>query len=570
MNTANLIRSVAFAGLIAVVGAAQAQHLDVWVHKDAVNRLESGYFDVNADSSIVPNDRAVGYDFQQFDENPYFANNPGFFAEVNQNADGSANPGGSGLPGGSLVSFNILSDLQYWSGTDPVSFGPVPSGESLLLSLGSNNRLIGTGTGLQAGFTIQAIRTGVSEGSMHQHLNSTINAGQGNPIPSDGIYIAQLELTTNAPGVTKSLPFWVVYNNNLTWYQRGEAINYLYPNQWSGPLGGSYNTASNWTGELPLNVANPYDPNSIIPVPQVPNGQNAVANFFDNLYTASTVTLDSPATVGTLNFSSVPRYTLAGPAALTLSSSSTAQINLKAGSHTIAAPLVIASNTVVAAGAGSLDLQGQQTWSDNTTLSLASGTINYAIPTGPTSLGANDRLSIAAGAQVNVGGAVDPFSDAGGRRVSIVNSSVTGLNINAGSVRVGAVSGSGTTTVAAGSHLTADSIIQGALVIGGTAANAAVVTIDASDASGSPLAANPLASLSESQLAGPIVLGTTPGGSIPATTVFLRGSDAAPSPFAGETLARPGLPTASVPEPPSICLLFMAIAVCRFFVRGGA
>jgi hypothetical protein len=479
---------VALAVFCAIGGAARAVHLDVWVHKDIVNRVDSGYFDVNAGVPITPMDRALGWDFQEFDQDPYYANNPGYFAESN------TNPGGSQLPGGSLVGFNVLSDLQYWDGNGPVSFGPVPAGETISINLGSSaNVVVGTGTGAQPGFTLQQVASGTAEGFLHIHVNANIGAPNG--VPTDGIYIFQERLTSNAPGVTNSLPFWIVFNNNISEDQRGEAINFLYPNQWCGPLGGSYNINANWSGNIPL-------PGQIVPVPQSPNGQDTVANFLDNLYADSTVTIDSPATVGIINFKSVPRYTLGGSASLTLQSSTTAQINLKLGNHTIAAPLVIASNTVIAAGTNRLDLQGAQTWNDNTTLTLQSGTLNYSIASGSTTVGANVQLAIAAGASVNVNGPVNPFADAA-HPVSIANDSATGLNINAAGIRVGRITGSGTTAVAVGSQLTADSIIQGALVIGGTASNPAMVTIDASDSLGNPLTDDGLA------LAGSLLSGSS-------------------------------------------------------------
>jgi hypothetical protein len=60
----------------------------------------------------------------------------------------------------------------------------------------------------------------------------------------------------------------------------------------------------------------------------------------------------------------------------------------------------------------------------------------------------------------------------------------------AGSVTVsGGIEGTGNLTVNAGSDLTANHIVQGALVIGGAAGSPATVTIAASDASGNPLSA---------------------------------------------------------------------------------
>jgi hypothetical protein len=60
----------------------------------------------------------------------------------------------------------------------------------------------------------------------------------------------------------------------------------------------------------------------------------------------------------------------------------------------------------------------------------------------------------------------------------------------------GGIEGTGNLTVDAGSNLTAGHIIQGALVIGGTAVSPAMVTIAASDANGNPL--NSVAAVSTS------------------------------------------------------------------------
>ena len=551
-------------------GVARAVHLDVWVHADIVNRVDSGYFDVNAGVPITPMDRAMGWNFQEFDQNPYYANNPGYFAESN------SNPGGSGLPGGSLLGFNLLSDLQYWDGNGPVSFAPVPGGETLSINYGANTVFVGTGTGAQAGFTLAQVASGTANGFLHIHVNSVIAPGSSETAPADGIYIFQEQLTTNAQGFTNSLPFWVVLNNNITEDQRSEAINFLYPNQWCGPLGGSYNTDANWSGTIVVPELPASQP---VPVPQSPNGQDAVANFLDNLYADSTITLDSPATVGTINFKSVPRYTLAGPSTLTLLSSTTAQINVTAGNHTISAPLVIASNTIVNAGTNSLDLQGAQTWNDNTSLSVQSGTLNYAIPSGATSVGMNVSLAVAPGASVSVSGAVNPFSD-GTHKVAIANNG--NLAVNSSGIVTGAVTGAGTTTVAAGAQMTADSIIQTALIIGGTSTNRSTVTIDPSDSLGNPLseAAAVAGSGATDGLAADLASSagnsdgaierfpSTANGSTPIGefTSLLSPSDSLGSSLA----AFPSDESRSVPEPSLPCLALSGWMVYRLFCRNRA
>jgi hypothetical protein len=108
---------------------------------------------------------------------------------------------------------------------------------------------------------------------------------------------------------------------------------------WKGPGGGSYNLASNWANNA------------------VPNGVDAIANFSRNITAPSTVTLDSPVTLGTLVLNSPLSYTIAGASNLILQSSGTASINVLTGSHEISVPVVINSDTVINA-AGTLNLSG--------------------------------------------------------------------------------------------------------------------------------------------------------------------------------------------------------------------
>jgi hypothetical protein len=112
---------------------------------------------------------------------------------------------------------------------------------------------------------------------------------------------------------------------------------YTVPN-WTGPGGGTYGQDSNWT------------------TGSVANGVDTAANFLENITAPSTVTLNSDLTLGTLNFSSTNSYTLSGTGSLTMQvSTGTASINVFSGSHEIAVPVVLASDTVIN-GPGSLNL----------------------------------------------------------------------------------------------------------------------------------------------------------------------------------------------------------------------
>ncbi|HEV2970428.1 MAG TPA: exo-alpha-sialidase [Pirellulales bacterium] len=77
----------------------------------------------------------------------------------------------------------------------------------------------------------------------------------------------------------------------------------------------------------------------------------------------------------------------------------------------------------------------------------------------------------------------------GGLNILNTSSAAAGLLVSGTNQIVGGVDGTGNLVVSAGGSLTANHIIQGALVIGGTAANSARVTIAASDTSGNPLVA---------------------------------------------------------------------------------
>ncbi|MHA3775159.1 beta strand repeat-containing protein [Verrucomicrobiota bacterium sgz303538] len=100
---------------------------------------------------------------------------------------------------------------------------------------------------------------------------------------------------------------------------------------WSPSTGGSWNTASNWSSGIP-------------------NGANAEAGLTGALTAPGTVTLDGNKTVGSLQFSNANAYTIAQGTGGTLTfdaGSTNAQITVLSGSHTVSAPVNLASNTVV-------------------------------------------------------------------------------------------------------------------------------------------------------------------------------------------------------------------------------
>jgi hypothetical protein len=175
---------------------------------------------------------------------------------------------------------------------------------------------------------------------------------------------------------------------------------------WASSTGGSYETSGNWTAG-------------------VPTGQGATATFGSNLSTSGTVSLASGKTVGQAVFSNgSASYTVGanGGSALTIDNTGgtgTAGVQVTAGSHTIAAPVVVtaagatmnvaggstltssggisdsgAGATLTSNGAGTLNLSGTQSYS---ALSTTSGTTNLN-----TVLGSGSSTITATGGATNI------------------------------------------------------------------------------------------------------------------------------------------------------------------------
>jgi uncharacterized repeat protein (TIGR03803 family) len=86
--------------------------------------------------------------------------------------------------------------------------------------------------------------------------------------------------------------------------------------------------------------------------PALPNAVDSAATFGGVITAPRTVTVDSPQTVGSINFNSAQSYTIAGPGTITLSrSSGQALVRAVNGNHTISAPLTLASDTTFLAQA---------------------------------------------------------------------------------------------------------------------------------------------------------------------------------------------------------------------------
>ncbi len=205
------------------------------------------------------------------------------------------------------------------------------------------------------------------------------------------------------------------------------------------------------------------------------------------------------------------------------------------------------SGTLIKSGAGTLEITGTPTLSDLSSIQVTGGGLRLNVASGSPSIGSGVVATVSSGATLELAGSVSAVAN-GPNRVNITNnSSAPGILVSGTNQQVGSIDGSGTTQVNAGSDLTANHIIQGALVIGGTSKNPGLVTIDASDASGNPLAS--LAVLGGPASATSLGAGSNLADPLGDTTNSDPIADAPP--FDSSVTAAPAV----VPEPSSLFLL---------------
>jgi hypothetical protein len=131
----------------------------------------------------------------------------------------------------------------------------------------------------------------------------------------------------------------------------------------------------------------------------------------------------------------------------------------------------------------------------------------------------------------------------------------TGIHVTGTHQKVGNINGAGTTLVDSGSDLTANHILQGALVIGGDATHPALVTIDASDASGHPLIAFSASLLGEQSslaLGGELGASGINSANIGRSSIGDLASEASGKLSVGGSLS-------SVPEPSTLLLVLLGV-----------
>jgi autotransporter-associated beta strand protein len=260
-----------------------------------------------------------------------------------------------------------LTGTNVYSGPTTLSGGILAAGAAGSLSP-SSAYTVSSGTlavtaGAQA---IQSLTVGSGAA-----LNLTI--GNTLAVSGSASFAGALNLSGNAFG-TEELLSYLSYSGSFatSGIPYGYQLQYT-PTQldlitngapafWAAAVSGNWTTGSNWVGGVAPNAA----------------GQSATFNVPTSA--AVIVTLDQPATVGTLTFGNSggnlsTGYTISGTNTLTLNNSGSASlIYVSEGTHTIATPVSLAGNVNVSPNAGStLTISGNisQTTPSSLTLSNA-------------------------------------------------------------------------------------------------------------------------------------------------------------------------------------------------------
>ncbi len=169
----------------------------------------------------------------------------------------------------------------------------------------------------------------------------TVTAGDGSSLVynQDALEASVLRYTFVATGTSTTLNFLpTIPGNTMHFY--GMSTEQVFNNTWTPTAGNSWNTAGNWaTGLIPNAV-----------------GANAL---FSAQGGPTTVTLDSPVTVGHTEFLGTGNYTVSGANTLTLQSDvgGVAVLKADAGLHTISTPLQL-NSALSKFGAGTIKLSG--------------------------------------------------------------------------------------------------------------------------------------------------------------------------------------------------------------------
>jgi autotransporter-associated beta strand protein len=354
--------------------------------------------------------------------------------------------------GGTIVYGGVLIAGADTTSTTPGTAAPL--GALPAPGLGTNNITLGGGT-LEANstYTINSLR-GIGLGwriGFPGNSVGTIDVTAGNTLTYDGVIIENAIVSFAAGALLKTDAGTLVLGGNNV-YSGGTTIS-----------GGTLRTTA--TGTIGYTTG-----------PLMVSAAAGITSLLD---------LGNSQTVGHFSGTVAP----GGSATVDIEAATTFTVNQSA--QTTFAGTITNSGTLAmtSSGGGRLELTGAPILNDNSALAVSGGTLRFNVGAGSSAIGTGVIATVSSAGTLELAGSVSALSS-GTNRVKIDNNSsaTAGVLVSGMHQVVGPIEGSGSTQVNAGSDLTADHIIQNALVIGGTSGSLALVTIDPSDASGNPMA----------------------------------------------------------------------------------
>ncbi len=188
----------------AACGLASAQHAGDVLLTVENGRIVTSLIDETG-TNVRSNVRVFGADLGEF--GPNFTDEPGFDSE----------PGTFAV--GSRIGFNVRRAVRMY---DANQFGTV--GGSFEIAFGPLHVQTAANDVPVSGFSLPV---GIN-GEWHTHLEYTLLAPA-----SDGVYALELELLTDQAGIGTSLPFWFVFNQNMSEQAHAVALRWAHVH-WAG------------------------------------------------------------------------------------------------------------------------------------------------------------------------------------------------------------------------------------------------------------------------------------------------------------------------------------------------
>ena len=178
-----------------------------------------------------------------------------------------------------------------------------------------------------------------------------------------------------------------------------------------------------------------------------------------------------------------------GSARVGIAAGATLTIN-QATDATFGGTLTI-SGTLAKNGDGVLEVAGPPAFDSAGSLLVDEGTLRFAATSGAATVAAGATATVAAGASLELAGSVSALSSsaAPADRVNVINDSAVaagGLAVTGVDQQLGGIDGTGITVIDAGASLTANHVVQTALIIGGDAGHSALLTLAPCDPTGQP------------------------------------------------------------------------------------